>query len=110
MTWYEIAITIIASFMASSGFWAYIQHRSEKKSAKTRMILGLGHDRIISLCQHYIERGWITFSEYENLNKYLFKPYEDMGGNGVAKRLMAIVSNLPMRADNYNIGGNQRHP
>jgi len=61
------------------------------------MILGLGHDRIVSLCNEYIERGWISSDEYENLYKYLYKPYEEMGGNGSAKRLMAIVNNLPVK-------------
>lgn len=105
MTWYELALTILGSFLASSGFWAFIQNRQERKSARTRMLLGLGHDRIISLCEKYIERGWITYSEFENLDKYLFKPYVDMGGNGTAKRMMAIVSNLPVHSDNYHVGG-----
>jgi hypothetical protein len=93
----EIAVTIICSVIASSGFWAFIQYRTERKSAKNRMILGLGHDRIISLCQQYIERGYITPDEYENLHDYLYLPYEKMGGNGSAKRLMDKVNTLPTK-------------
>ena len=69
------------------------------------MILGLGHDRIIYLCEKYIERGWISSDEYENLNMYLFEPYTKMGGNGTAKRLMAIVDNLPTKEVKYTSEG-----
>lgn len=95
--WLEKVITIFIAVMASSGFWAFIQHKADQKDSRTKMILGLGHDRIVSLCNEYIERGWISSDEYENLYKYLYKPYEEMGGNGSAKRLMAIVNNLPVK-------------
>ena len=69
------------------------------------MILGLGHDRIISLRETYIDRGWISSDEYENLNTFLFQPYIKMGGNGTAKRLMAIVDNLPTKEVEYTSDG-----
>lgn len=105
MHWTEVIVTIIGSVVASSGFWAWLQNRKEKKSASTQMILGLGHDRIIYLCEKYIERGWISSDEYENLRTYLFDPYEKMGGNGTAKRLMAIVDNLPTKTIEYTTEG-----
>ena len=95
----ELIVTVICSVIASSGFWAYLQYRAEKKSAKNRMILGLGHDRIVSLCQEYLAKGFITSDEYENLYDYLWKPYEKMGGNGSAKRLMEQVKQLPTRSE-----------
>ena len=45
------------------------------------------------------ERGYITRDEYENLYEYLYKPYEKLGGNGSAKRIMAEVDKLPIRKD-----------
>jgi hypothetical protein len=45
----------------------------------------------------YIQRGWITEEEYKNLNDYLYKPYEELGGNGSAKRIMMEVNKLPIR-------------
>lgn len=96
MQWVEMVVTIVCAVFASGGFWALLQKLIEKKSAKTQMILGLGHDRIIHLCKFYIEQGWISTDDYENLYEYLFKPYEAMGGNGTAKRLMDEVSNLPI--------------
>ena len=38
----------------------------------------------------------ITQEEYENLKVYLFEPYEKLGGNGSAKRIMQEVDKLPI--------------
>ena len=94
--WLQTAVTIVCAVVASSGFWAYLQARREKKDVKTQMLIGLGHDRILTLGMGYIERGSITEEEYENLYEYLYKPYEKMGGNGSAKRVMAEVNKLPI--------------
>ena len=61
------------------------------------MLVGLAHDRITHLGMEYLTRGYITQDEYENLNDYLYQPYEKMGGNGSAKRIMEEVRKLPMR-------------
>jgi len=61
------------------------------------MLLGLGHDRIMYLGMHYIERGYITKDEYENLNDYLYVPYTRMNGNGSASRIMKEVNTLPIK-------------
>ena len=106
--WVQTVIAVFTSVMASSGLWAFLLGRremkakaqekeEEKKSAKNRMLLGLGHDRIITLCMQFLERGYITQDEYEDLDKYLYKPYRDMGGNGTAEKLMAEVSRLPIK-------------
>lgn len=90
----QIAVTVICSVLASSGLWAFIATRADKKDAKTEMLIGLAHDRILSLGVFYLDRGdWITADEYENLHDYLYVPYEKMGGNGSAKRVMAEVTN-----------------
>lgn len=90
-------IAALASVLASTGFWTFLQTRREKKSLTRKMLLGLAHDRIIELCMDYIERDSITHDELENLLDYLYDPYEKMGGNGSAKRLVDIVKNLPVR-------------
>lgn len=95
--WIELLVTIICSVFASSGLWALIQRDRERKDAKTQMILGLGHDRIVYLCKKYIDQGYISPDEFENLNDYLYVPYIAMGGNGSAKRLMEeYVKKLPV--------------
>lgn len=100
----ETIITVLCTVIASSGFWAYISHYAERKDVKTEMLIGLAHDRIICLGMFYIERGYITQDEYENLYEYLYKPYEKMGGNGSAKRVMDEVNKLPIHKDIYGKG------
>ena len=100
--WLQMIVTIVCAVIASSGFWAYIQKRNENKDAKSRMLIGLAHDRIIFLGMTYIERGWVTQDEYENLYEYLYKPYEEMGGNGSAKRIMTEVNKLPIHKSSYH--------
>lgn len=95
-SWIQMALTVVCAVIASSGFWAYIQKRSEKKDVKTQMLVGLAHDRILFLGMSYVERGFITRDEYENLYEYLYRPYEKMGGNGSAKRVMQEVNKLPI--------------
>lgn len=100
-TWYNIALTIIASILASSGLWSYLQKRSERKDVKTRLLVGIAHDRIMYLGMSYITRKYITEDEYENLHDYLYIPYEKLGGNGSAKRVMQEVDKLPIRKAIY---------
>ena len=65
------------------------------------MLIGLAHDRIVYLGMGYVERGYITQDEYENLYEYLYKPYERLGGNGSAKRIMIEVNKLPIHKSTY---------
>ena len=93
----KLVITFLASVMASSGFWIYMNKQLDKKDMKTLLLLGLAHDRITYLGLLYIQRGWITQDEYESLHQYLFAPYIEMGGNGSAKRIMCEVDKLPIK-------------
>lgn len=99
--WLQMVVTIVCAVIASSGFWAFIQKKNDNKDVKSQMLIGLAHDRIIFLGMHYIERRWITQDEYENLYEYLYKPYEKLGGNGSAKRIMTEVNKLPIRKSTY---------
>lgn len=71
--------------------------RMDKKDAKTELLIGIAHDRIVFLGMSYINRGWITQDEYENLYTYLYQPYLKNGGNGSAQRVMKEVDRLPIR-------------
>ena len=93
----QMVVTIVCAVFASGGFWAWRQSVADKHDAKTQMILGLGHDRIVYLCKEFIKQGYISPDDYENLHDYLYKPYEKMGGNGSAKRLMEEVKKLPIK-------------
>lgn len=95
--WVQMLVTIICSVLASSGFWAYFQKRSDKKDDESRLLVGLAHDRILFLGSKYLERGGITEDEYENLYDYLYIPYKKLGGNGSAERVMTEVMRLPIK-------------
>lgn len=95
--WVQMLVTIICSVLASSGFWAYFQKRSDKKDDESRLLVGLAHDRILFLGSKYLERGDITEDEYENLYDYLYIPYKKLGGNGSAERVMTEVMRLPIK-------------
>ena len=85
-----------------SFFWVLgVYPETRRKDVKTQMLIGLAHDRIVYLGMCYIERGWITQDEYENLNDYLYKPYEKMGGNGSAQKIMLEVNKLPIHKSTY---------
>lgn len=98
ISWLQMVVTIVCAVLASSGFWAYIQKRNEKKDNKTKLLLGLAHDRILYLGEKYITRGSITKDEFENIHDYLYVPYKAEGGNGSATRIMEEVKKLPIRA------------
>lgn len=96
--WLQMIVTIVCSVLASSGFWAYIQKRNDKNDNRTKLLLGLAHDRIMYLGEKYIARTSITRDEYENLHDYLYLPYKAQGGNGSAERIMMEVKKLPIRS------------
>lgn len=95
--WIQLIVTVVCSVLASSGLWAYVAKRMDKKDAKTKLLIGLAHDRIIYLGMSYVNRGYITQDEYENLHEYLFAPYSQAGGNGSAERVIKEVEKLPIR-------------
>ena len=61
------------------------------------MLKGLGHDRICYLGGKYIQQGFITKDDYENLNDYLYLPYKKLGGNGTAEKIIKEVNHLPLK-------------
>ena len=107
--WGQTILTIICSVLASSGLWAYVLRRSDRMDAKTELLMGIAHDRIIVLGMTYVNRGYITQDEYENLYTYLYEPYRKVtNGNdfGSAERVMKEVDHLPIRKSNGDITAN----
>jgi hypothetical protein len=96
--WLPVVVSAAASVIASGGFWAWLQRKGAAKSAMARLLMGLAYDKIQTLGMNYMARGWISVAEYEDFRKYLYEPYRDFGGNGVAEQVMHQVSNLPMRS------------
>ena len=90
----EVLGAVVAALLASGGYWSYKMSKNNHKTAESKMLMGLAHDRIVELCMKYIERGTITRDEYENLYDYLYLPYKELGGNGSAERVMEVVKQL----------------
>lgn len=93
----QIATMLIAAFAASSGFWMFIQKRNDTSKQNNKLLMGLAHWKIVNVGMEYINRGWITHDEYQNLRTYLYDPYIEMGGNGLAKRIMDGIDELPIK-------------
>lgn len=92
MHWLELLSTIVVAVMANSGFWMLIQKKMERKDAKSKILVGLAHDKIIEKSDEYMERGdWITDDEYTYLVEYLHDPYVELGGNGSAEKAVEDV-------------------
>lgn len=96
-----LILTIILAVFASGGLWAFItavyNNHSKKQNAYLKLMLGLGHREIVECGKEYIERGYITYDEYEDLIHYLYDPYVELGGNGSAEKVMQEIKKLPMK-------------
>ena len=97
--WLGAVITVLTSVIASSGFWAFLQRGRALGDARTSLLMGLAHDSIISTGTRYIERGWVSYDEYDDFIKYLWKPYQAFGGNGMAEKIVAAVGDLPFHTN-----------
>ena len=91
----DIILTLAVAVFGSTGFWSWVQSRGKKKSAESRLLLGIAYSEIIRRSEHYIHQGYIAVDEYNELNRYLYEPYRDLGGNGTAQKLMDEVRKLP---------------
>jgi hypothetical protein len=100
----QMGITAIATFLAASGgFWVYLRRRREAKDANTVLLMGLAHDKIVYFGMKYIEKGFVTKDEYDDLIRYFYQPYIALGGNGTAERIMLLVQRLPLTLENSRI-------
>ena len=105
----EIIMTALISALSSSGVMSvilyFIQRRDKRrekeeanKSAMSRMLMGLGHDKIVYLTDKFVRRGAITLKEKRNL-KFLADPYFEAGGNGDGKIGYEACQKLPVISD-----------
>ena len=92
-------LTVAGSVLASSGFWAWGSRRTSDRSATREMMRGLAHVQVVHVGKGYIRRGYLTLDEYEDFMEYLAKPYQSMGGNGLAERVILEIQHLPIYPD-----------
>lgn len=93
--WIRVFMIIFGSTMGSTGMWSFLRSRDTKRAATTRLMMGMARETITTHGMAYIERGYITKEEFDELDKYFYKPYMALGGNGTAERIMSEVSRLP---------------
>ena len=107
-------VSVLTAVLASGGLWSFLSKKQEirfeelerkrkeeseaeeKNDVKTKLLVGLAHDRLIYLTNKYLEEGWISSENYENLT-YMYEPYIQGGGNGTVKRNMEKVEKLPFK-------------
>ena len=98
MSW-DIAITglvtLLAAIFGSTGFWTYRMTKRMSDSAEKKMLMGLTYINIVKNCEYWIERGWVEQDDLRDLEKYLYDPYREKGGNGTAERLFNQAAQLP---------------
>lgn len=99
-TWLPLVLTPLGAIIASSGFWAWMMRKDQTKSAMQRLMMGMAYNHITTEGVNHIKNGWISKDQYEELRKYFYEPYREMGGNGVAERVMNEVTSLPFSSRN----------
>lgn len=110
----QAVVSVLTAVLASGGLWSFLSKKQEirfeelerkrkeeaeaeeKNDVKTKLLVGLAHDRLIYLTKKYLEEGWINTEDYENLT-YMYEPYIQGGGNGTVKRNMEKVEKLPSK-------------
>ena len=97
-SWVSLIATIFVSGLASSGLWAYIQSRTSRHSASDQLLMGLAHERIVHVGSHYVNRGWLTYDEYNDFIKYLYQPYTNLKKNGMVEKVKSEVEKLPLKS------------
>jgi len=109
----ESILGFVGIIMGSGGFWAFMASRKSEKKAETRLLMGLSLDKIIYLGSKYQDRGYLSQDEYEDLHKYFYEPYKELGGNGIAENMMGRVEKLEVRSRHKSVeltfGSNQQN-
>lgn len=78
--------------------WKKADKAEEKQDVIINGLKVLTVDRVRYLGKNYIERGWITLWEKENL-KDMYIAYKSLGGNGHLDTVMKEVERLDIRSD-----------
>lgn len=102
----ELLTTVVVAMFASTGFWTlvsniYQDRRKPKETPERRALLGLLHENLMGKCNYYINQGWISVEDYEDLQHYIYEPYRDLGGNGTGERALSEVNKLPLHRKEF---------
>lgn len=97
----EISSTLLSALLGGSGLWAFVKAQTDRNSTEDELLLALVRARIIEEGERYLARGYILSGEYEDFYEELYKPYLELGGNGLAQHIFERVEKLPMLPDGH---------
>lgn len=104
--------TIILAIFSSTGLWSLInflvqRHFAKKDKRDTDMslvkeaLLATLQDRLLYLCEKYIQQGNIEMNQLQSLNR-MYLAYKGLGGNEFIHDLVEKkVKNLPIVNDRH---------
>ena len=59
---------------------------NERAVIRDKLLYGISMNAVVDYANHMLKRSHIiTDSEYENFEEHLYKPYRELGGNGIAE-------------------------
>lgn len=92
----EIMVPVVTALIGSSSLWALFSARKNRHDRARDLLLGIARNQIIMIGKAYIAQGYIPLDEYEDFYNYLYRPYIELGGNGMGQKLYEEISHLPM--------------
>lgn len=95
----EYTSPLISALLGGSGLWAFAKAKLDRNSTEDELLLVLVRARIIEEGERYLERGYILSGEYADFYEELYRPYKNMGGNGLAQHIFERIEKLPMLPD-----------
>lgn len=102
MEYWELLVALVVGMAGSSGIWGYAKARADRRDGTADMLRGLAQHMIVAEGNRLIEQGYVTMDEYRNLHQGLFKPYVQLGGNGLAEKIVKEVDKLPTFMEHSN--------
>lgn len=96
----SLAVFGISIFGIFKWFYEKIKKLFEQQQRERKLLdestVAILHNKIYKNGMAYIEQGYITVEELQDLEK-LFNPYDAMGQNGTARIIIEKVRKLPIR-------------
>ena len=95
----EFSSPLMSALLGGSGLWAFAKAKLDRNSTEDELLLVLVRAKIIEEGERYLERGYILSGEYADFYEELYKPYVNLGGNGLAQHIFERIEKLPMLPD-----------
>ena len=92
----EIMTAIVVSALSSTGLFSFLQFLITRRGALTKAVQAILRDRMLTLSEEYLQRGWITLHERDNYTS-LYDAYKGVKGNTFVDDLYKEVMDLPLK-------------